>query len=112
MVRGRSHRIVDDIALMSPKPDAAKAQEHFEHALAVARRQQAKCWELRAAVSFARLWRDQCKPQQARELLARVYGWFTEGFDTLGSERGEGAVGGVARLTTNFETASKCSEAS
>ena len=45
--------------------------------------QQAKSWELRAAMSMARLWRDQGKPQQARELLAPVYGWFTEGFDTL-----------------------------
>ena len=44
--------------------------------------QQAKSWELRAAMSLARLWRDQEKPQQARELLAPVYGWFTEGFDT------------------------------
>jgi len=50
---------------------------------AVARQQQAKSWELRAAMSPARLWRDQGKPQQARELLAPVYGWFTEGFDTL-----------------------------
>ena len=45
--------------------------------------QQAKSWELRAAMSLARLWRDQGKPQQARELLAPVYGWFSEGFDTL-----------------------------
>jgi predicted ATPase len=43
---------------------------------------QAKSWELRASMSLARLWRDQGKPQQARELLAPVYGWFTEGFDT------------------------------
>ncbi len=42
-----------------------------------------KNWELRAAMSMARLWRSQAKPQQARELLAPVYGWFTEGFDTL-----------------------------
>jgi predicted ATPase len=49
---------------------------------AVARQQQAKSWELRAAMSMARLWRDQGKPQQARELLAPIYGWFTEGFDT------------------------------
>ena len=47
------------------------------------RKQQAKSWELRAAMSMARLWRDQGKPQQARDLLAPVYGWFTEGFDTL-----------------------------
>ena len=48
----------------------------------IARQQQAKSWELRAAMSLARLWRDQGKVQQARELLAPVYGWFTEGFDT------------------------------
>ena len=76
------HRIAGEIALMSPQPDAAKAQTYFERSLAVARQQQAKSWELRAAMSMARLWRDQGKPQQARELLAPVYGWFTEGFDT------------------------------
>ncbi len=54
-----------------------------ERAQGVAHQQQAKSWELRAAMSMARLWRDQGKPQQARELLAPVYGWFTEGFDTL-----------------------------
>jgi predicted ATPase len=67
---------------MPPEADAAKAQRHFERALSVARQQQAKSWELRAAISLARLWRDQGKVQQARELLAPVYGWFTEGFDT------------------------------
>jgi len=77
------HRIAGEVALLSPEPDAAKAGEHFERALAVAHQQQAKSWELRAAMSLARLWRDQGKPQQARELLAPVYGWFTEGFDTL-----------------------------
>jgi predicted ATPase len=50
--------------------------------LAVARQQRAKSWELRAAMSLACLWRDQGKVQQARELLAPVYAWFTEGFDT------------------------------
>jgi hypothetical protein len=60
----------------------AKAQEYFERALAVSHKQQAKSWELRAAMSMAGLWRDQGKVQQARELLAPVYGWFTEGFDT------------------------------
>jgi predicted ATPase len=49
----------------------------------VARSQQAKSWELRTAMSVARLWRDQGKRDQARELLASVYGWFTEGFDTI-----------------------------
>jgi class 3 adenylate cyclase/predicted ATPase len=77
------HRVAGAIALKSPKPDTAKAEAYFERALAIARKQQAKSWELRAAMSVARLWRDQGKPQQARELLAPVYGWFTEGFDTV-----------------------------
>ena len=72
-----------EISLLQPQPDAAKAEACFERALEVARQQEAKSWELRAAMSLARLWRDQGKPQQARELLAPVYGWFTEGFDTL-----------------------------
>ena len=73
------NRIAGEIALMSPEPEAAKAEAYFERALLVARQQQAKSWELRAAMSLARLWRDQGKVQQARELLAPVYGWFTEG---------------------------------
>jgi class 3 adenylate cyclase/predicted ATPase len=77
------HRIAGEIALMSPERDGAKAEGYFERALAVARAQQAKSWELRAAMSMARLWRDQGKRQQAHDLLAPVYGWFTEGFDTL-----------------------------
>ena len=77
------HRTAGEIALMSPERDTEKAQTYFEGALAVARNQQAKSLELRAAMSMARLWRDQGKPQQARELLAPVYGWFTEGFDTM-----------------------------
>jgi hypothetical protein len=76
------HRIAGEVALMSSQPDIAKAEAYFERALAVARQQQAKSWELRASMSLARLWRSQGKVQQARELLAPVYGWFTEGFDT------------------------------
>ena len=56
--------------------------EYFERALAVARAQQAKSWELRAAISMARLWRDQGRRDEARDLLAPLFGWFTEGFDT------------------------------
>jgi predicted ATPase len=63
--------------------DIAAAEADFERALAVARAQQAKSWELRAAMSMARLWRDRGKRDEARDLLAPVYGWFTEGFDTL-----------------------------
>jgi predicted ATPase len=77
-----ANRIAGEIALRLPKADAAKAQFYFERSLAVARQQQAKSWELRAAMSLARLWRDQGKTVEARELLAPVYGWFTEGFDT------------------------------
>ena len=62
--------------------ERAAAEESYRQALEVARRQSAKFWELRAAMSLAQLWRDQGKPQQARELLAPVYGWFTEGFET------------------------------
>ena len=77
------YRVAGEIALKSPeRADAAKAETYFERALAVARQQQAKSWELRAAMSMARLWRDQGKRQEARELFAPVYGWFTEGFDT------------------------------
>ena len=76
------HRIAGEIALKSVAPDTEKAEKHFERALRVAHQQQQKSYELRAAMSLARLWRDQGKVQQARELLAPVYGWFTEGFDT------------------------------
>jgi predicted ATPase len=75
-------RIAGEIALKSPQPDAAKAEAYFERALSVARKQQTKSWELRAAMSMARLWRDQGKREEAPDLLAPVYGWFTEGFDT------------------------------
>ncbi len=77
------HRIAGEISLAALQRDAAKAQSCFERALSIARQQQAKSWELRAAMSLARLLRDQGKPRQARELLAPVYGWFTEGFETL-----------------------------
>jgi predicted ATPase len=77
------NRIAGEITLLSPVRDTAKAgASYFERALSIARQQQAKSWELRAATSMARLWRDQGKRDEARELLAPVYGWFTEGFDT------------------------------
>jgi len=76
------HRIAGEISLKSQPPNIAKAQAHFAQALAVARAQRAKSWELRAAMSLARLWRDQGKQDEARDLLAPVYGWFSEGFDT------------------------------
>jgi predicted ATPase len=74
------HPLAGEIVLLSGEP--AKAEAYFERALAVARQQQAKSFELRAAMSMARLWRGQDKRDEARELLTPVYGWFTEGFDT------------------------------
>jgi predicted ATPase len=76
-------RMTGGIALMLPEPDEAKAEAYFERALAVARQRQAKSWELRAAMGMARLWRDRGNRDEARDLLAPIYGWFTEGFDTL-----------------------------
>jgi len=75
-LRGEFHR-------NGPVGDRAAAEQSFREALVVAQGQQAKSLELRAATSLARLWRDQGKRDEARELLAPVYGWFTEGFDTL-----------------------------
>jgi predicted ATPase len=76
------NRIAAEITLLPASPDVTKAKAYLERAISVARQQEAKSWELRAAMSLARLWRDQGQPQQARDLLAPVYGWFTEGFDT------------------------------
>lgn len=76
------HHAAGEIALKSLEADEAKAEAHFEQALALARAQRSKSIELRAAMSMARLWRDQGKRNAARELLASVYDWFTQGFDT------------------------------
>jgi class 3 adenylate cyclase/predicted ATPase len=76
------HRIAGEIALSSPQRDVARAQAYFEHSLGLARAQQAKSWELRTAISLARLLNDQGKRQTARDVLAPVYDSFTEGFDT------------------------------
>ena len=86
------NRIAGEIALKSPERDTAKAEAYFERALTVARQQQAKSWELRAAMSMARLWRDQGKLDEAHELLAPVYGWFTEGLDTLDLKEAKGLL--------------------
>ena len=81
-IEAELHRLRGELQLALPKPDQSDAEACFGRALAVAREQQAKFWELRAATSLARLWRDQGKRAEARDLLAPVYGWFTEGFDT------------------------------
>jgi predicted ATPase len=71
----------------------AKAQTYFEHSLTVARAQQAKSWELRAAISLARLLSDQGKRQAARDLLVPIYDWFTEGFDTSDLRKAKALLG-------------------
>jgi predicted ATPase len=76
------HRLQGELTGRLPCPDPAKAAESFRTALAIAREQGTRGYELRAATSLARLWRKQGRQGDARDLLAPVYGWFTEGFDT------------------------------
>jgi len=76
------YRLQGELLLRRASPNAAQAEACFQQALAIARRQQAKSWELRAAVSLSRMWQQQGKPDAARQLLAPLYSWFTEGFDT------------------------------
>jgi predicted ATPase len=76
------HRLRGELLLASPDRNPVAAEAAFRRALMVARDQSAKLWELRAAASLAQLWRDQERPAEAHDLLASVYGWFTEGFDT------------------------------
>jgi predicted ATPase len=76
------HRLRGELLLAQGTDNATEAESCFHQALDVARHQQAKSWELRAAMSLAHLWQQQGKGPEARELLAPIYGWFTEGFDT------------------------------
>jgi predicted ATPase len=76
------HRTAGEITLLSTNPGMQKAESHFLHGVTIARKQEARSYELRTATSLARLWRDQGRPDEARDLLAQIYGWFTEGFDT------------------------------
>jgi predicted ATPase len=74
------------------KQEVLEAEESFRLALTVARRQQAKSLELRAAMSLSRLWQQQGTRVEARQLLAEVYGWFTEGFDTADLQDAKGLL--------------------
>ena len=98
MFEAEVYRVAGEVALKSPQPDVAKAHAYFERALSVARAQQAKSWELRAATSMARLWRDQGKRDKAHDLLAPVYGWFTEGFDTRDLKDAKALLDELAKL--------------
>jgi predicted ATPase len=95
------NRIAGEIATRPSQQDLVKAEAYFEQALVVARAQQARSWELRAAMSLARLWRDQGKVSEALELLAPVYGWFTEGFDTRDLKEAKALLDELAASATS-----------
>jgi predicted ATPase len=77
------YRLKGELLLQQNSDNQAEAETCFHQAIAIAQNQQAKSFELRTATSLARLWQQQGKRQEAYDLLAPVYGWFTEGFDTL-----------------------------
>jgi predicted ATPase len=79
-----AHRLQGELLLRQDPPEAAQAEACFQQALAIARRQQAKSRELRAATSLSLLWQHQGKADEARQLLGETHGWFAEGFDTAG----------------------------
>jgi predicted ATPase len=87
------YRLTGELLLQQAVPDESQAEACFQQALAVARRQQAKSWELRAAMSLARLWQQQGKRTEAHALLAPVYHWFTEGFDTADLQEAKALLG-------------------
>ena len=76
------HRLKGDLLLAQNYSNAKQAEQSFRDAIEVARRQKAKSWELRATTSLARLLRDTNRRDEARAMLAEIYNWFTEGFDT------------------------------
>jgi predicted ATPase len=84
-----AYRLQGELLLRQTVPDVAQAEACFQQALTVARRQQAKSWELRAATSLSRLWQHRGKRAAAYDLLAPIYGWFTEGLDTSDLQEAE-----------------------
>jgi predicted ATPase len=89
-------RMAGEIELMTPEGEPGKAQSWFERSIEVARAQKARSWELRATTNLARLWHDQGRRAEARDLLAPVHGWFTEGFDTLDLSEAKALLDGLA----------------
>jgi class 3 adenylate cyclase/predicted ATPase len=90
------HRIAGDVAMRAPDADPVKAETLFAQALDIARAQQAKSFELRAAMSLASLWREQKRCDEARSLLAPIYNWYTEGFDTHDLRQARELLDGLA----------------
>jgi predicted ATPase len=91
-----TYRLQGELLLRQTVPDTTQAEACFQQALAIARRQQTKSWELRAATSLARLYQRQSKRAEAHELLAPVYGWFTEGFDTADLQEAKALLDALA----------------
>jgi predicted ATPase len=94
------YRLRGELLLQQGVPDATQAEAYFHHALALARHQHAKSWELQAAISMSRLWQQQGKSAAARQLLAEVYDWFTEGFDTADLREARALLADLARGAT------------
>jgi len=97
------HRLKGDLLLGLSADHQAEAETCFQQALAIARRQQTKSWELRAATSLGRLWQQQGKRANAYELLAPIYGWFTEGFDTADLQEARALLDTLAAESAKFE---------
>jgi predicted ATPase len=93
---GETYRLQGELLRRQAVSNTAQAEACFQQALTIARRQQAKSWELRAAMSLSRLWQQQGKRTEARELLAPIYHWFTEGFDTADLQEAKALLEGVA----------------
>ena len=91
-----AYRLQGALLLRQAGPDTAQAETCFQQALAIARRQQAKAWELRAAMSLSRLWQQQGKRSEAQALLAPLYSWFTEGFDTADLQEAQALLAELA----------------
>jgi class 3 adenylate cyclase/predicted ATPase len=90
------YRLKGALLLQQSSDNATEAESCFHHAIAIAQNQQAKSWELRAATSLARLWQQQGKRAEAQALLAPVYGWFTEGFDTADLQEAKALLAALA----------------
>ena len=93
---GSFYRLKGELLLRQAVPDEPQAEVCFQQALDIARRRQARAWELQAAVSLSRLWQRQGKRDTARALLAPIYGWFTEGFDTADLKEAKALLGELA----------------
>jgi predicted ATPase len=96
LTEAERYRLKGQLLLQQAAADEAEAEASFPQALDIARSQHAKSWELRAAMSLSRLWQRQGKRTEARELLAPVYGWFTEGFDTADLQEAKALIDELA----------------